>query len=211
MENKSKNTKTPAKELDLINHYDMLVMEGNDPVHDPQALKEYMDRWDGEVFIDSMELNSNKTVLEVGVGTGRLAMRICGRCKNFTGIDISPKTIEKAKINLKEYPNVELINADFNKYQFNKFFDIIYSSLTFMHFENKDEVTKKVWDLLNHDGKFILSIDKNREEKIIFGDDRWVKVFPDSKDKIEKILIKTGFIIKQVIEKDFAIIFVVRK
>lgn len=31
---------------DVINHYDSLIDENNDPVFDPQPLKEYMDKWD---------------------------------------------------------------------------------------------------------------------------------------------------------------------
>lgn len=33
---------------DVINHYDALIDEGNDPFRDPKPLKEYMDRWDGK-------------------------------------------------------------------------------------------------------------------------------------------------------------------
>ena len=34
-------------------HYDLLIDEGNDPVYDPMPLQEYMDKWDGQKFIDS--------------------------------------------------------------------------------------------------------------------------------------------------------------
>lgn len=36
----------------LIDHYDCLIDEGNDPVHDPAPLKDYMDKWDGDRFIE---------------------------------------------------------------------------------------------------------------------------------------------------------------
>ena len=42
---------------DLIRHYDALIDEGNDPVFDPPPLREYMDKWDGQAFIDAMELD----------------------------------------------------------------------------------------------------------------------------------------------------------
>lgn len=54
----------------VISHYDALIDEGNDPVHDPKPLQNYMDKWDGQAFIDRMELNVNKSVLEIGLGTG---------------------------------------------------------------------------------------------------------------------------------------------
>ena len=99
----------------VINHYDALIDENNDPVHDPEPLKAYMDNWDGEVFFEAMQLTPDKSVLEIGVGTGRLAMRICDKCENFTGIDISPKTIERSKENLHAFQNVCLIHGDFIK------------------------------------------------------------------------------------------------
>ena len=52
----------------VIEHYDILIDENNDPVHDPKPLQDYMDKWDGQVFIDKMGLNKENKVLEIGVG-----------------------------------------------------------------------------------------------------------------------------------------------
>ena len=75
--------------MGVIEHYDKLIDENNDPVYDPKTLKEYMDKWDGQTFIDSMRIDETKTVLEIGVGTGRLAVKTVPLCKKFFGIDIS--------------------------------------------------------------------------------------------------------------------------
>ena len=81
-------------------HYDLLIKDNNDPVCDPEPLREYMDKWDGRHFIDSLRLTKEKSVLEIGVGTGRLAVRTAPECRDFFGIDISPKTVKRAKKNL---------------------------------------------------------------------------------------------------------------
>ena len=88
-------------------------MKKNDPVRDPQVLRDYMDKWDGQIFINSLQLNKNKNVLEIGVGTGRLAIKVIPNCKHFTGIDFSPKTIERAIENLERFDNKTLICGDF--------------------------------------------------------------------------------------------------
>ena len=75
------------------------------------------------------------------------------------GIDISPKTIERAKENLKEYTNISFVCDDFNDYNFQETFDAIYSTLTMMHFENKKQIISKVSALLNDNGIFCLSIE----------------------------------------------------
>ena len=43
----------------VAKHYDILINEGNDPVHDPAPLKAYMDKWDGQEFIDKMLISIN--------------------------------------------------------------------------------------------------------------------------------------------------------
>lgn len=195
---------------DVIQHYDLLVKENNDPVHDPKPLRDYMDKWDGQAFIDSMELNNNKSVLEIGVGTGRLAVRVAPLCGEFCGIDISPKTIDRAKENLAEYRNVELICADFLSYKFDRKFDVIYSSLTFMHIEDKQRVINKVATLLKYGGKFVLSIDKNQSEYIDTGTRR-IKIYPDTKDKTVEYIKSAGLNIINQYDTEFAHIFVAQK
>lgn len=112
---------------DVILHYDLLIDEGNDPVHDPEPLQDYMNKWDGQDFINAMQLDKTKSVLEIGVGTGRLAVRVAPLCDKFCGIDISPKTVNKAKENLVQYSNVNLICGNFLIHSFLDQFDVIYS------------------------------------------------------------------------------------
>ena len=63
-------------------YYDKLIDYNNDPYYDSTHLKEYMDKWDGKVFIDSLKLNDKLSVLEIGIGTGRLACKVAPRCIN---------------------------------------------------------------------------------------------------------------------------------
>lgn len=71
---------------DVISHYDLLIDENNDPVYDAEPLKSYMNKWDGQQFIDSLQLSKEKSVLEIGVGTGRLAVRVAPECRKFFGM-----------------------------------------------------------------------------------------------------------------------------
>ncbi len=193
----------------IIEYYDFIIDDGNDPVLDTPELKKYMDKWDGNTFINLLELNKNKSILEIGCGTGRLAVRVAPFVKSFCGIDISPKTIEIAKTHLP-FLNTELICADFLTYKFDKTFDVIYSSLTFMHFENKEYAINKVSKLLNSGGRFVLSIDKNKNDIIDYGV-RKIKIFPDDLDIVCNILSKNNVGLIDIVETEFAFLIVSEK
>ena len=191
----------------LIDHYDSLIDENNDPVHDPAPLKDYMNKWDGDHFIEGLQLSEDKSVLEVGVGTGRLAVRVAPNCGRFVGIDVSPKTIERARENLAEYKNVELICDDFLTHEFDGGLDVIYSSLTFMHIEKKQDAISKIASMLNDSGRFVLSIDKNREKYIDTGT-RKIEIYPDNPEDICYYLEGSGLVLIKQYETEFACIFV---
>lgn len=195
---------------EIIKHYDLLIDEGNDPVHDPELLREYMDKWDGQAFIDKMELNKDKSVLEIGVGTGRLAVRVTPLCGEFYGVDISPKTIKRAEENLAKFKNVKLICADFLSYKFSRTFNVVYSSLTFMHIEDKRRAINKIAGLLNDAGRFVLSIDKNPSEFINIGM-RKIAIFPDTPDEIKTHIVNAGLFLIEQYETELATVFVAQK
>ena len=194
--------------MDVITHYDLLIDEGNDPFRDPPELREYMDRWDGPAFLDAMDLCKSKEVLEIGVGTGRLACRTAPRCRRLTGIDISPKTIARAEENLAQYANIHLICGDFLTYSFEMQFDVVYASLTLLHFEDKHAFLTKTASLLRPCGTFVLSIDKN-QDKILDMGVRKLRIYPDTPERILPFL--GDLCLKEQLETEFAHILVCTK
>ncbi|MDE5604214.1 MAG: class I SAM-dependent methyltransferase [Eubacterium sp.] len=195
---------------DIAKHYDLLIDENNDPVHDPEPLRKYMDKWDGQGFIESLELNKSKSILEIGVGTGRLAIKIAPLCSEFTGIDLSEKTIIKAKENLADFENTNLICDNYLSVNLGKTFDVIYSSLTFMHIKEKQIAINKVFDLLNNNGIFALSIDKNQSNTIDAGISK-ISIYPDNPAEIESYIKSSGLTIIKQYETEFAYIFIAKK
>lgn len=152
--------------MNTVEHYDKLIDDNNDPVRDPDILKEHMDKWDGKQFIDALELSKEKVVLEIGIGTGRIAVKTAPCCAKLYGVDISPKTIKRAKENLAFTDNVDYILADYLDYDFDTKFDVIYSSLTLLHIENKQAFFNKSFSDLKPNGKFVLSIDDDNQDDI---------------------------------------------
>ena len=195
---------------DVIEHYNKLIDENNDPARDPKPLRDYMDKWDGETFIESMQLDKRKSVLEIGIGTGRLAIKVAPNCKSLCGIDISEKTIQRATENLSLYQNIKLICDNFMSCKFEAQFDVIYSSLTFMHIQDKLSAIKKIASLLTNNGLFVLSIDKSQNEHIDMGD-RKIKIYPDNPNDIRSYLSTSKLKIVNEFETDHAYVTVSRK
>jgi len=195
---------------DVISHYDLLIDENNDPVNDPKPLKEYMDQWDGQAFIDALQLDATKSVLEIGVGTGRLALKVVPFCKEFTGIDISPKTVARAKQHLGGYKNAALFCGDYLTFHFSTTYDVIYSSLTWLHIWDKQAAMHKTAALLTPKGRFVLSVSKEQTDTIDYGT-RKIRVFPDNQDGIKSQIENSGLSLTKMIEVENAFIFCFRK
>ncbi len=192
-------------------HYDMLIREDNDPVYDAEPLREYMNQWDGRVFIDELNLTREKRVLDIGVGTGRLAVSVAPLCESFTGIDISSETIARAKENLSTYENVYLICGDFMTSAFDEQkFHVIYSSLTFMHISDKPGAIQKIAGHLEPAGRFVLSIDK-KQDTFIDMRGRKVRIYPDNPDDIAESIHAAHLHMVKRRETKFAYIFVAEK
>lgn len=186
-------------------HYDHLIELENDPVCDLPPLREYMDKWDGEVFFERMALNEHSSVLEIGVGTGRLAVRAANLCGRFCGIDLSEKTVARAWKHLAEHKNMQLICADFLDWQFEERFDVIYSSLTFMHIKEKRAAVEKIAGLLKPEGRAVISLDKNRSEEIDAGFGK-IGIWPDDPIEIAGLFKQCGMESVLIDETEFAFI-----
>ena len=179
-------------------HYDLLIEEGNDPVLDPPELAAYMDGWDGEALYEELELTDVCRVLEIGVGTGRLALRTLARgCLSFTGMDLSEKTLEAAREHLSAFRNVTLTAGEFPKDAPEGPFDRIYSSLTFLHIEDKESAIRAAAALLAPGGRMVLSLDRERSGVLDMGS-RCVKVYPDDPERICALLRRAGLSVRPV-------------
>lgn len=196
--------------MNVITHYDLLIDEGNDPFRDPPQLRAYMDLWDGDAFLQALALKPGHQVLEIGVGTGRLAARTAPRCAELTGIDISPKTIARAGENLAGHRNIRLICADFLQYETPRQFDVIYSSLTLMHVEDKALFLSRAAALLRPGGRLCLSLDKNQSGVLDMGT-RKLTIYPDTPQRLISLLPQSGLSLADSFQTEFAHILICKK
>lgn len=190
---------------EVARHYDLLIDEGNDPVLDPPELAVHMDGWDGEMFLSALELNGMQDVLEIGVGTGRLALRIAPQSRTFTGVDLSEKTITRAGEHLAGLQQVRLACADFMAWEAGTRFDVVCSSLTFLHLSDKQRAAQRIAALLRPGGRAVISLDKSQETTLDYGM-RQLTVYPDDPARMAAHLQAAGLTVLPVQEAPFAYI-----
>jgi len=139
----------------------------------------------------------NKTVLDIGSGSGCIAISLAKYSPkaNVTALDVCKDAIELSKMNAKEnYVNLEFINADILNYKSVKKHDIIVSNPPYILEEEKDYMPKNVLDYepelalfvnnddplkfykaildfaknsLNNNGKIYFEINENYKNEII--------------------------------------------
>ncbi|MCK4265629.1 class I SAM-dependent methyltransferase [Candidatus Babeliales bacterium] len=117
-----------------------------------------------EVFEFLEGLVKNKKVFELGVGIGRMTAEIAKRAKEVVGNDISPVMLERARQNLKDFDNIQLLLGKITELDLSpKSFDLVFVSAVLMHILNPRELRvtiKKMQEL--SDKIFILEHTYNK-------------------------------------------------
>lgn len=110
-------------------------------------------------IIEKYTILKNKEVLDIGCGTGRLAIHLGKLVKHWSGIDISSESVDTARKNIKELGLEDKIDFEigsFKEIPFNKKFDIVISSNS-LHFEpDKNDAFESVYTSLKSGGYFII-------------------------------------------------------
>ena len=110
--------------MDFRNTFDLI----------PEAFDKYRPKYCEELFkqiITLSGLNPSKDVLEIGPGTGQATEPILKTGCNYKAIELGENFTEYMKKKYEAYSNFDIVNADFETYDFgNQKFDLIYSAAT---------------------------------------------------------------------------------
>ncbi len=177
-------------QISAMQHYDRLAEMGHWH-NDSPAMLRYMARWDGPLFFELLGNTTEKDLLEIGIGNGRIARQVLMLgCRTLTGLDISSKTIAATKSDMVEFSNLELVVSDIGLFHQQKCFDIAYSVLTFMHIKDKMGALWNIVNAVRPGGYLVLSID-HASEWLDFGE--WcVPLYPWSPEQYAQALENSG-------------------
>jgi ubiquinone/menaquinone biosynthesis C-methylase UbiE len=111
--------------------------------------------------INRMPIKKGMNVLDLGCGTGQgtidIALKLEGT-GNIIGIDLSERMIEQARKKLADfrYDNIRFLAGSGSSLDYQDYFDYVFSTNAFHHFEKKGTIFHEIWQSLKHNGVFIV-------------------------------------------------------
>jgi len=127
-----------------------------------------------EILNDSIGINKEDDVLEIGCGVGRVGKELSSICNSWTGSDISNGMLTFAAERLQGKKNIELVELGtegLEKFPENSF-DVVYCTVVFMHLFEWDryKYIQDAYRILKPSGRcFVDNIDiKSETGKAMF-------------------------------------------
>jgi cyclopropane fatty-acyl-phospholipid synthase-like methyltransferase len=113
------------------------------------------------LVINSITIEKGMNVLDLGCGTGHGSIDVASKMEgtgNVIGIDLSERMIEQAKVKLADfkYNNIKFLTGSAISLDYQNYFDCVFSTNAFHHFEKKEMIFQKVWQSLKRNGIFIV-------------------------------------------------------
>lgn len=194
-----------------------------DVKHDNESLAELYDQVsdyqynNGLALIDELRIESGHQVLDMGCGTGRLALHVAGIAGYVTGIDPSPQRIEVALKNLTKVPVFNVAfelgsSSDVRRYGKGAF-DIVFLNAVFHWINDKEEALDNIYHVLKPGGRLgictgnkdhpftakVLTIEALRRAGIRNAGAE--SNSPVNAEELESLLKKSGFRVSEIRQK----------
>jgi SAM-dependent methyltransferase/uncharacterized protein YbaR (Trm112 family) len=116
--------------------------------------------WEMIPTLNLIHNSPNKSILELGCGTGRYTSYISENCKLLVALDFSIESLKITAKSLNTTSNVALIHADITQIVINKpYFDIVFSTLVsnLPSLNHVNKMFQLAINSLNKNGKFVFS------------------------------------------------------
>lgn len=136
-------------DLEEVQAYDLRMQKLRDTEYEANRIREFL------------KIKNTDLILEIGTGTGELALGLSAYCRKVVAIDISKTMISFAKMKAESQKktNIHFCNAGFLTYEnYDEPFDVIVTQLALHHLPDywKMIALKRVYGMLKEDGKFYL-------------------------------------------------------
>jgi 23S rRNA (adenine-N6)-dimethyltransferase len=146
-------------------------------------------------LIGHTNIKSSDTVYDIGAGSGVISSVLAERCKSVVSIEYEPRTVEKLRDNMEDYPNVEVRAGDFLEMDLPKKPYKVFANIPF-HLSSP--IVRKLVEADNSPEAIYLVVQKQFANKLLPDSDRFtgqlgMMVGPLFAVRIRKRLQRTDF------------------
>lgn len=165
----------------------------------------YLNSFENKRLLPLLEPVENKTILDVGAGTGRLAGELAKNGARVTALDISPNMLAQLK---KKSPKVETIVADAESLPFpDNSFDYVLAAFLIVHLKDPKQFFDEAYRVLKDGGRLVVSNINQKEPPEIKTEKGMIKIesYYHRPERIREILSDLAFDIEReeiIKEKD---------
>ena len=112
------------------------------------------------------EITKDDDVLECACGTGMLTKVVAPRSKSIIATDFSSKMLKRTKKKCKKFNNIEFMNANIMKLDFDdNFFDIVIAANVIHLLDDSIKAINELDRVCKENGKIIIPTYMNKDEK----------------------------------------------
>lgn len=132
----------------------------------PEQFDKWRPRYCDELFnavIDYAKIDANRSVLEIGPGTGQATEPFLKTNCSYLAIELGENFVDFTKNKFASYPNFNIVNGDFETHDFSsQKFDLIFSAATIQWIPEKI-CFPKVYNLLKSGGTLAMFMTRTDE------------------------------------------------
>jgi len=155
----------------------------------------YLNSFEKNRFLPLLGNAKDKKILDVGAGTGRLAIQLAKMGAEVTALDVSPKILDELN---KKYPNIKTVVGDAESLLFeDNSFDIVVATFLIVHLKNPSLFFSEAYRVLKNSGKLLVTNINQKEPPKI--------KTKQGEIKIESYYHQPKNIIKKIEELAFAV------
>lgn len=140
---------------------------------------------------------TNKTVLDVGAGTGRLSLSLASKGAQVTALDVSPKMLEAIQ---RKNKNIQTIVGDAESLPFgDNSFDMVTAAFLIVHLKDLRLFFDEVYRILKDGGVFMVTNINQKDPPLVKTkiDPIIIESFYHRPEKVKEILESLAFSIEQ--------------
>lgn len=134
-------------------------------------------------LLEYVDLPQGANILDMGCGTGKLLNRLLSKFTDIrgTGLDLSPEMLRMARQSDRHRPRLIYIQGQAESLPFGEGqFDAVFSTISFLHYLQPEQVLREVGRVLSPGGRFYLvdiTTTKQTDPQVLPMSDRSIRFY----------------------------------